>query len=58
MRRNLLNFVGRRRVKECKSDNSRQEISKDYLLAQIGFGTAENEPSKVWQLDRPTELDS
>ena len=26
---------------------SRRELSNEYLLAKFGFGTAENEPSKV-----------
>ena len=34
-------------AKEYKSDRSRQELSKEYLVAKIGFDTAENEPLKV-----------
>ena len=44
---NLLNCRGRRGAKEYKSCRSRQELSNEYLLAKIGFDTAENEPSKV-----------
>ena len=36
-------------AKECKSDRSRQELSNEYLVAKIGFDTAENEPSEVRQ---------
>ena len=35
------------RCKKCKSDRSRQELSNEYLVAKIGFDTAENEPLKV-----------
>jgi hypothetical protein len=41
---NLLNCWGRRGAQECKSCRSRQGLSNEYLLAKIGFGTAENEP--------------
>ena len=34
-------------AKACKSCRSRQELSNEYLLAQFGVGTAENEPLKV-----------
>ena len=34
-------------AKACKSCRSRQELSNEYLLAQIGVDTAENEPLKV-----------
>ena len=34
-------------AKEYKSDRSRQELSNEYLVAEFGFDTAENEPSKV-----------
>ena len=44
---NLLNCRGRRGAKEYKSCRSRQELSNEYLLAKIGFDTAENEPLKV-----------
>ena len=47
----LLNFeVGavQRRVKGCKSDRSRQELSNEYLVAKFGFDKEENEPSQVW----------
>ena len=50
---NLLIFSGRRGAKEskdaCKSDRSRQELVNEYLLANISFYTAENEPYKVCQ---------
>ena len=32
----------------CKSCTSRQELSREYLLANIGVDTAENEPLEVW----------
>ena len=32
---------------------SRRELSNAYFLAKFGFDTAENEPSKVWPLERP-----
>ena len=32
-----------------KSCRSRQELSDEYLLANIGVDTAENEPLKVWR---------
>ena len=38
-------------AKECQSDRSRQELSNEYLVAKIGFDTAENEPLKVWITD-------
>ena len=44
---NLLNCWGRRGAKEYKSCRSRQELSNEYLLAKIGFDTAEHEPCKV-----------
>ena len=52
MQRNV-NFI----EDACKSDRSRQELSKQvaipmsiyYLLANIGFDTAKNEPLKVCQ---------
>ena len=34
-------------AKDCKSCRSRQGLSKEYLLAEIGFDTAENGPLKV-----------
>ena len=36
-------------AKACKSCRSRQEFSNEYLLEQIGFNTAENEPVEVCQ---------
>ena len=33
---------------------SRRELSNAYLLANFGFDTAENEPSKVWRAPRPS----
>ena len=35
-------------AKACKSCRSRQELSNEYLLANIGVDTAENEPLEVW----------
>ena len=35
--------------KACKSCRSRQELSNEYLLAEIVFDTAENGPLKVYQ---------
>ena len=35
--------------KVCKSCRSRQELSNESLLANIGVETAENEPLKVWR---------
>ena len=35
-------------AKVCQSCRSRKMLKNDYLLAKIGFDTAENEPSKVW----------
>ena len=29
----------------------RQELSNEYLIAKIGFDTAESEPGKVWITD-------
>ena len=52
---NLLNCWGRRGAKEYKSCRSRQELSNEYLLAKIGFDTAENEPSKVWRGQMPCD---
>ena len=36
-------------AKACKFCRSRQELSNEYLLAKVGFDTAENEPLKVCQ---------
>ena len=36
-------------AKACKSCRSRQELLNEYLLANFGFDTAENEPLKVCQ---------
>ena len=36
-------------LNECQSDRSHQELSDEYLVAKLGFDTAENEPSKVFQ---------
>ena len=38
-------------AKDYQSDRSRQELSNEYLVAKIGFDTAENEPLKVWITD-------
>ena len=35
-------------AKVWQSCRSRKILKNDYLLAKIGFDTAENEPSKVW----------
>ena len=43
----LLNFCEWSGAKEYQSDRSRQELSNEYLVAKIGFDTAENEPLKV-----------
>ena len=42
----LLKFCEWSGAKEYQSDRSRQELSNEYLIAKIGFDTAENEPSK------------
>ena len=34
---------------KCKSCRSRQELSHKFLIANIGFDTAENGPLKVYQ---------
>ena len=34
-------------AKDYQSDRSRQELSNEYLVAKIGFDTAENGPPKV-----------
>ena len=34
----------------CKSDRSRQEISNGYFVSKVGFDTAKNESSKVYQI--------
>ena len=47
---NVLNFCEWSGAKEFRSDRSRQELSNEYLIAKIGFDTAENEPLKVWGL--------
>ena len=44
---NLLKFCEWSDAKECQSDRSRQELSNEYLVAKIGFDTAENEPFEV-----------
>ena len=48
---NVLNFCEWSGAKEYQSDRSRQELSNEYLVAKIGFDTAENEPLKVWITD-------
>ena len=47
----LLKFCEWSGAKEYQSDRSRQELSNEYLIAKIGFDTAENEPLKVWITD-------
>ena len=48
---NLLKFCEWSGAKEYQSDRSRQELSNEYLIAKMGFDTAENEPLKVWITD-------
>ena len=43
----MLIILGLKDAKICKSRIRRQEISKEYVAAKIGFDTAENEPSRV-----------
>ena len=43
-------------AKACKSCRSRQELSNEYLLAKIGFDTAENEPSNFDNFTSPPGL--
>ena len=40
----LLKYLGPSGAKACRSYRSRQKLSNEYLLANIGFDTAENEP--------------
>ena len=47
----LLKFGEWSGAKDYQSDRSRQELSNEYLIAKIGFDTAENEPLKVWITD-------
>ena len=47
----MLKFCESSGAKEYQSDRSRQELSNEYLIAKIGFDTAENEPLKVWITD-------
>ena len=47
----LLEFCEWSGAKAYQSDRSRQELSNEYLVAKIGFDTAENEPLKVWITD-------
>ena len=42
----MLKCSGLRGAKVCKSCRSWRELSHEYLLAKIGFDTAENEPLK------------
>ena len=42
----LLKFCEWSGAKEYQSDRSRQELSNKFLIAKIGFDTAENEPLK------------
>ena len=35
-------------VKKMHFTNAKRELSNEYVLANIGFDTAENEPSKLW----------
>ena len=45
----LLKFCDLSGAKDCKSCRSRKMLKNEYLVAKIGFDTAENEPSKVWR---------
>ena len=47
--KNLLKFWHLRGAKDCKSCRPRKMLKNEYLVAKIGFDTAENEPSKVWR---------
>ena len=42
----------------CVSCRSRRELFKKYWIAKIGCNTAENGPSKVWQIDTSEVLDT
>ena len=44
-----LNFLMRSGAEVWKSCKPRQELSNEYLLANFGVDTAENEPLKVCQ---------
>ena len=46
----ICKFWIRSGAKVCESCRSWKMLKNDYLLAKIGFDTAENEPSKVWLL--------
>ena len=52
---NLLKFCEWSGAKEYQSDRSRQELSNEYLVAKIGFDTAENELLKVWITDQTAD---
>ena len=43
----FLKYWGLSGAKACKSCRSRQELSNEYLLANFGVDTEENEPCKV-----------
>ena len=43
----FLKYWGMSGAKACKSCRSRQELSNEYLLANFGVDTEENEPCKV-----------
>ena len=49
VRRNVVELPIRSGANVCKSCRSRRELSDEYLVAKIGFDTAENEPLKVCQ---------
>ena len=49
---NFLNLSGAKVYKSCTS-RSRKMLKNDYLVAKIGFDTAENEPCKVWPASQP-----
>ena len=51
-------FSVRSGAKACGSCRTRKMLSNEYLLAKIGFDTAENEPSKVSYFLLLLDLDS
>ena len=48
---NFLKFFEWSGAKECQSNRSRQELSNEYFIANIGFDRAENETLQVWIID-------
>ena len=50
----LLKYWGLMSANACKSCRSRQELFNEYLLAKVGFDTAENEPFEIcWYQPTP-----